>query len=123
MEAAITDSRKLAQRISEVAKGKLAEKLVVLDMREVTSFCDYFVIMSASSLRQTNAIAQAIDEELDKVRIKPLSKVSSNDESGWIVLDFVSVIVHIFYKPLREFYSLERLWADAKKVRFSRASK
>ena len=120
---AITDSKKLAQRISEVAKGKLAEKLVVLDMREVTSFCDYFVIMSTSSLRQTNAIAQAIDEELDKVRIKPLSKVSSNDESGWIVLDFVSVIVHIFYKPLREFYSLERLWADAKKVRFSRASK
>ena len=123
MEAAITDSRKLAQRISEIAKGKLAEKLVVLDMREVTSFCDYFVIMSASSLRQTNAIAQAIDEELDKVRIKPLSKVSSIDESGWIVLDFVSVIVHIFYKPLREFYSLERLWADAKKVRLSRASK
>ena len=123
MEAAITDSRKLAQRISEIAKGKLAEKLVVLDMREVTSFCDYFVIMSALSLRQTNAIAQAIDEELDKVRIKPLSKVSSNDESGWIVLDFVSVIVHIFYKPLREFYSLERLWADAKKVRLSRASK
>jgi len=61
LEAAITDSKKLAQRISEVAKGKLAEKLVVLDMRDVSSFCDYFVIMSASSLRQTNAIAQAID--------------------------------------------------------------
>jgi ribosome-associated protein len=92
-------------------------------MQRVSGFCDYFVILSATSLRQVNAVAQAIEEDLDKDRIKSLSKVSPNDESGWVVLDYVSVIVHIFYKPLREFYSLERLWADAKKVRVSSKDK
>ncbi len=86
-------------------------------MRSVCSFCDYFVILSATSLRQANAVAQAIEEDLAKDRIKSLSKVSPNDESGWIVLDFTSVVAHIFYEPMREFYSLERLWSDAKRVR------
>lgn len=88
-----------------------------MDLREISGFCDYFVISSATSLRQVNAIAQAIQEDLDKDRIKSLSKVSPDDESGWVVLDFVSVVVHTFYKPMREFYSLEHLWSDAKKVR------
>jgi len=86
-------------------------------MRNVCSFCDYFVILSTTSLRQANAVAQAIEEDLAKDRIKTLSKVSPNDESGWIVLDFASVVTHIFYEPTREFYSLERLWSDAKRVR------
>ncbi len=92
-------------------------------MQHVSGFCDYFIIVSGTSFRQVNAIALGIDEDLAKDKIKSLSKVLSNDESGWVVLDYVSVVVHIFYKPLREFYSLERLWADAKKVRFSRAAK
>jgi len=91
-----------------------------LDMRRICDFCDYFVILSGTSLRQTNAIAQAISEGSRKERIKSLSKVSSNDESGWIVLDFSSVVAHIFYEPIREFYSLERLWSDAKRVRITK---
>jgi ribosome-associated protein len=90
---------------------------MVLDMRGVCSFCDYFVISSGTSLRQVNAIAEAIEQDLVKDRIKPLSKVPTNDESGWIVADFSSVVAHVFYKPMREFYSLERLWSDAKRVR------
>jgi len=86
-------------------------------MRRVASFCDYFVILSATSLRQVNAIARAIEEDLAKAKIKPLSQVLPDDQSGWTVLDFVSVIVHVFNKPVREFYALERLWSDAKKVR------
>lgn len=86
-------------------------------MRSVCSFCDYFVILSGTSLRQLNAIAQTIEEDLAKDRIKPLSKVIANDESGWIVLDFAFVLAHIFYEPMREFYSLERLWSDAKRIR------
>lgn len=99
-------------------------------MRGVASFCDYFVILSGTSLRQINAIAQAIKEDLDKDRIKSLSKVCHHegsrtfkrvrDESGWIVLDFCSVVAHAFYKPMREFYSLERLWSDAKRVRITK---
>ena len=91
-------------------------------MGSVSNFCDYFVIASGTSLRQVNAIAQAIQEDLGKNRIRALSKVSANDESGWIVLDFLSVVAHIFYKPMREFYSLERLWSDAKKVRITKST-
>jgi ribosome-associated protein len=86
-------------------------------MRGVTTFCDYFVIFSGNSLRQVNALRESIQEELTKDQIKSLSKVASNDESGWLVLDYSSVVVHIFHKPMREFYALEHLWSDAKKVR------
>lgn len=92
-------------------------------MRSVSTFCDYFVILSGNSLRQVNALAQAIEEALEKDRIKSLSKVSPNDESGWIVLDYISVVVHVFHKPMREFYSLERLWSDAKKLRLTKSVK
>lgn len=85
-------------------------------MREISHFCDYFVIASGTSLRQVNAIAQAIEQDLEAYKIKSLSKVSAFDESGWAVLDFISVVAHIFYKPMREFYSLEHLWSDAKRV-------
>lgn len=88
-----------------------------MDMRQVSSFCDYFVISSGTSLRQVNTIARSIEEELSKDKINPLSKVSYEDESGWMVLDFSSVVAHVFHKPLRDFYSLERLWSDAKRVR------
>ena len=91
-----------------------------MDMRGASSFCDYFIILSGSSLRQVNALAKAIDEELQKLRLKSLSEVSANDESGWVVLDYVSIVVHIFYEPMREFYCLERLWSDAKKLRIPR---
>lgn len=94
--------------------------MLVLDMRSVSSFCDYFVIASGTSLRQVKAIAQAIEEDLAKDKIKSFSKVYFDDESGWTVLDFSSVVAHIFLKPIREFYSLERLWSDAKRVRIPR---
>jgi len=91
-------------------------------MRPVCGFCDYFVIASGTSLRHTGAIAQAIDDVLDKEGVKPLSRISYNDESGWLVLDYSSVVAHVFYKPMREFYALERLWSDAKKVRVPRST-
>lgn len=112
--------KKLALRIAALAKEKKAQKVVILDISHLSAFCDYFVILTGESLRQVNAFTQGIIEDLEKDRIKPLSKASPNDESGWVVLDYVSVVVHIFYKPLREFYSLERLWSDAKRIRGSR---
>ncbi|MCX5698829.1 MAG: ribosome silencing factor [Candidatus Omnitrophica bacterium] len=100
-----------------VAKSKKAEQVIILDVSKVAGFCDYFVIASGNSLRQAAAIARAIQEDLEIQKIKSLSKVSVNDESGWIALDYACVIAHAFYKPLREFYSLEGLWSDAKRVR------
>ncbi|MFH0790928.1 MAG: ribosome silencing factor [Candidatus Omnitrophota bacterium] len=110
----------MALRIANVIKSKKGKKLIVLDMRPVADFCDYFVIVSATSLKQANAVALGIKEDLDKDKIKSLSKISGVDESGWVALDFSSVIVHIFYEPIREFYALESLWSDAKRVRIPR---
>ena len=90
---------------------------MILDMRAVCGFCDYFVIMNGTSNTHVRAIAEAVKEELRKEKIKPLSDIPSQDESGWIVLDYSGVVAHVFNKPVREFYALERLWADAKKVR------
>jgi len=91
-------------------------------MRKVATFCDYFIIASATSLRHTGAIAQGIEEDLARDNREPLSGAPTADESGWIVLDYSSVIAHIFFKEMREFYGLERLWSDAKKVRVSARS-
>ena len=114
------DPKNTALRIAEFAKSKKALDVIVLDMRPVSSFCDYFVIASGNSLRQVNALAGSIEEELGKDRIKPFSRLEPKDESGWVVMDFSGVVVHLFYKPMREFYSLERLWQDAKKVRITK---
>jgi ribosome-associated protein len=115
--------KKIALRIAAIARAKKALNVVILDISRISSFCDYFVILSGLSLRQVNAIAKSIQEDLEKDKIKTLSKASANDESGWIVLDYLSVVVHIFYKPMREFYSLERLWSDALRVRPPRSLK
>ncbi len=93
---------------------------MILDMRSLSSFFEYFVIVSGGSLRQVNAIANAIQDDLTQERIRSCSRVPAQDVSGWIVLDYSAVLAHVFYKPKREFYALERLWSDAKKVRVSK---
>ena len=109
----------MAIRIARIAKDKKAQKLVILDLQKLSAFCDFFVIMSGTSGRHIAGVAEAIEKGLYKDRIKPLFSGSSaqSPDSGWIVLDYVDVIVHIFQKPQREFYSLEHLWQDAKRVR------
>ncbi len=89
-------------------------------MRKVCTFCDFFVIASGTSLRQVNAIAHAVEEELLKSNVKPLSNVPSADESGWVVIDYSDVVVHVFSESQRAFYDLENLWSDAKRVRIPR---
>ncbi|MDD5566250.1 MAG: ribosome silencing factor [Candidatus Omnitrophica bacterium] len=109
--------------MANLARDKKAQQVVVLDMRAVANFCDYFVVLSAQSQRQIQSFAEILQEELGTQGINSLTKTLPHDESGWVVLDFSSVVVHIFNKAMREFYSLERLWSDAKKVRISRRTK
>ena len=91
-------------------------------MRKATNICDYFVIMSCESERKTQGISGVIKEELDRVGIKPHS-IGGRGEANWIVLDYLDVIVHVFYQPRREFYNLERLWQDAPRVKITRPKK
>ena len=99
----------------KAASEKKALDLVVLDVAELTSIADVFIICSGRSNRQVNAIADTIVTNLKKHKIKPLS-VEGTGEGHWILLDYGHVVIHIFYEPVREFFDLEGLWVDAKRI-------
>ncbi|MFO7685390.1 MAG: ribosome silencing factor [Desulfobacterales bacterium] len=98
--------------------GKKAENLVVLDVRELTSVADAFIICSGRSNRQVQAIAEHIQAELKGQHKKPLS-VEGLADGHWALLDYGDVIIHVFYEPVRVFYDLEGLWTDAKRIQTS----
>ena len=100
----------------KAALGRKALGLVVLDVRELTSVADAFIICSGSSNRQVTAIAEFIQIELKKAGIKPLS-VEGKKEGHWVLLDYGHVIIHVFYESVRNFYDLEGLWVDAKRIK------
>lgn len=87
---------------------------VLLEVREQCSFADYFIICSGGSKRQVSALAQHLEEDLAKVKIKPLG-VEGLQEGLWVLMDYNTVVVHIFFRELREFYDLEGLWGEALK--------
>ncbi|MFZ0132817.1 MAG: ribosome silencing factor [Desulfobacterales bacterium] len=95
--------------------GKKAENLIVLDVRNLTSVADAFIVCSGRSNRQVQAIAEHIQAELKKRHKKPLS-VEGLAEGHWALLDYGDVIIHIFYEPVRLFYDLEGLWMDAARI-------
>lgn len=102
----------LARRAVEAASDKQADDIVMLDMREVCTFADYFVVCSGGSERQVKAIADAIDEALSKEGEKDY-RSEGGIESGWLLLDYGDVIIHIFDSAQREYYKLEKLWSQA----------
>jgi ribosome-associated protein len=106
------DSWKRALLLTRFALEKKAYDLVLMEVRELTSIADYFIICSGRSDRQVQSTAQGIEEGLRSVGIRPHS-VEGAGRGQWVLMDFSDVIVHIFYQPVREFYDLEGLWGDA----------
>lgn len=104
-----------AQFIVEVASEELAEDIVMLDLRQITSLADYFVVMTSQSSRQTESLEVAITSALKDAGIARFHREGIQG-SGWVLLDFSNVIVHIFGPDEREFYALERLWYQAQQV-------
>lgn len=100
----------------KAALGRKAFDLVILEVRDLTSIADAFIICSGRSNRQVAAIAEFIQVELKKHGIRPLS-VEGKKEGHWVLLDYGHVIMHVFYEPVRSFYDLEGLWIDAKKIK------
>ena len=96
---------------------KKAFDLLALDIREISSFADYYIICSGSSNRQVQAIATSIEMDLKQQGVYALG-IEGFSEGTWILLDYDEVIIHVFYQPVREFYELERLWADAPRIEF-----
>ncbi len=101
----------------KASKAKKGENLVVLNLREISSFTDYFVIMHGNSARQNLALIENIEKELKKEKIMPLS-VEGRKLAEWILMDYGSFIIHVFSEKAREYYSLEKLWGDAQKFSY-----
>ena len=110
-----TDASELAHRIVEIASDKKGNDIVLLRTAELTTMADFFVIVSGRSDRQVQALAGAIVDELRDDGIRPIG-VEGKQSSRWVLLDFGSVIVHVFAPDEREFYGLERLWSQAAQV-------
>ncbi len=96
-------------------KAKKGEHIVVIRLKEISSFTDYFIIMNGNSTRQNRAIYENIEKELKKESILPLH-VEGKENAEWILMDYGSFILHIFSKETREYYSLEKLWGDGPKL-------
>jgi ribosome-associated protein len=96
----------------QAAQGRKALNLKVLNLQGVSSFTDYFLICSGTSTRHTQAISDAITEQLSESGLEP-SHVEGYSQAEWILLDYVDFVVHIFLERAREFYDLERLWKKA----------
>ncbi len=95
--------------------GKKVLNVVALDVAEMTSYADVFIFCSGRSNRQVIAIAEHIKTDLKKHKIKPLN-IEGTKDGHWVLLDYGHVIIHVFYEPIREFYDLEGLWVDAKRI-------
>ena len=102
----------------QASQAKKAEDILVLDLREVSSFTDFFIIMTGNSSRQNVAIYEGIEQELKKGKLIPMG-VEGKEHAEWILMDYGSFVVHVFSKSAREYYSLEKLWGDAPKVAYA----
>lgn len=99
----------------EAVQGMKAFDIVILDVRQLASFADYFILCSGRSHRQVTAIAEFVEQELKAKGIKSLG-VEGLREGHWVLMDYGDVVIHIFYEPVRTFYDLEGLWSDAGRI-------
>ena len=109
------DSRKRALLCINALLEKKAKDLVVLNVKELSAFADYFLICSGTSDRQLRAVAAAIQENLKTAGIAPLG-IEGEAAGQWILMDYDDVIIHIFLETVRSFYDLERLWSEAPRM-------
>ncbi len=105
----------LARLCAEAALDNKAEDLVILDVRKLTTFTEYFVIMNGKSTRHVQALAEAIEARMRSKRVKA-STAEGLREGLWVLLDFDDVVVHVFYHEQRKFYDLEGLWSEAESL-------
>ena len=106
----------LARAAAQVARDLQGQDVVILDMRDQTSWFDYFVIATGTSRRQLHAMSEEIDHKLEDEMHDQRLGIEGYQESRWIVLDYGTVVIHLFDPETRAYYSLESLWADARRV-------
>lgn len=111
------NTEEFSKAIAEAASNKKARDIVIMDMREVTTTTDYFIVCSANSTTQVKAIADNIEDELAEKSIFFTHKEGYR-EGNWVLLDYGDCVAHIFIEEERQFFNLERLWGDAPLVHY-----
>ncbi len=101
----------------KAGQAKKGEDILVLDLRELTSFTDFFVIVTGNSSRQNAAIVESIEQDLKKKKTRPQG-IEGKELAEWILMDYGGFVVHVFSRRAREYYSLEKLWGDAPRVAY-----
>ena len=115
------DVEKLKDLIIKLLEDKKGEEILSIDLRKKVDFADYFLLCSAHSTKHAQGLADYVTLELEKIGIMPLS-VEGMELGNWIVLDYGSIVVHIFYEPIRRLYNLEELWLDQPQRRVKKLS-
>jgi len=105
------ESNELAKKIEGILDEKKAKDISIISIKEISILADYFVICSGTSVPHIKSLADEVEEQMEKENIKILHKEGYNS-ARWILLDYGSVVIHIFHEEDRDFYNLERLWAD-----------
>ena len=105
------ESIALAKKIMTILEEKKATDILALDISEISTLADYFILASAENVRQLDALEDAVEED---VRLEVNKEGESS--SGWILMDYRDVVVHLFTKEQRAFYDLEKIWSDAKRM-------
>jgi len=109
-------SLQLALAAAQIAEEDRGQDVVVLDLRELTCIFDYFVIASGTSRRQLHAISEDIDHKLEGDLGDKRMGIEGYKESSWILLDYGTVVIHLFDAETRDYYGMEKLWGEAKRV-------
>ena len=109
------DSLALAQKAAALLDDKKALRVSIIKIREISSLADYFVIASGNTGVHVRALADELEEKLKQENIAP-ARVEGYRSNSWVLLDYSSVVVHVFTQEARDFYDLDRLWADGEKV-------
>ncbi len=108
-------AKEMAKLAVKALENKKAEDVKIIDIREVSTIADYFIIANGSNQNQLQAMRDAVDEELYKAGYQA-KQVEGNSYSTWILMDYGDIIVHVFSKEDRLFYDLERIWKDGKEI-------
>ena len=108
----------MVREIVKALDSKKAVDITAIEIRDLTTLGDYFVVASGNSTSHVKALAEEVDERLSAMGVEP-RRVEGYQTCLWILMDYYDIIVHIFNKETREFYGLERLWADAPKMDIS----
>ncbi len=115
MEGIQLEPAQLAKAAVDIASDKKASDVLLLDIRDISTIADFFVICTGNNARQVQAIGDALNDDLKKQGARLLYREGDAD-TGWVLLDYGDIIIHVFAPKEREYYRLERLWSEAKTV-------